>query len=636
MRKVLLSLFMLFFAWGANAQHAPMQVEDACISPDGLTLRLTLNYYSGPHLYIYISGITTTSGIQEVSQAANAQNPSYVDFTYDLSSYTSTPLTGCTAITYSSYGLAGNSGSTYTPLTICPCTEPTPTGCYYADDGGNVVVKLVSSQPNIDNYYLWDPNDLSGAHYVSTKTGVLDPDGVNYDYYFPNYPLTLKDGCATIYYSTQLGDGAGSYDPTEGTWAKTLTVCACPLAPVAQCYSDDGSGNLTIKLSYPLTIGMYLWTQGGSGTTFRYSPGTYIQQDNYGYYYEYTFNIPTSSIPGYTPNSTECFTFYIATRPTDPSDESDDDPQHFATPIRICPCCSQGNVNTHISYTMSTQSPNPLTIDFHSATAITDWNFGGVIQSSGINTSYTFPNAGTYPVTCTSSTPLSGRPPYSIPDCTKSDNICLTGISVDRSQNINSNVFSGPCSVDFTATINGNLISLTIPQTFTGGVISAYPATRYIIWGDLSPDISFSGALPSYTVTHPYTTTGNYVVYCSGVAGCLTGMSICIDDADHDEQRKANPNPPVPTVQQTVQSIDLFPNPATDVVTLTFNLQNPTTIKVDVVDVVGRVVIPVTNTPMNPGNQKIEINTTSLASGIYNVNIQTDKGTTTKRLSVVK
>ncbi len=644
MRKVLLSLFVLFFALCAHADNSAQQVVDACISADGMKLRITLNHLSYTNMYIYIPGITTTSGIPDISYTHNPQDPTSVDFNFDLTGYATTPLTGCVAITYSGDPVSGHSGSTYTPLTICPCTEPTPTGCFYMDVNGADVVKLVSTNPNIDNYYLWNPSDLSGMHYVANGPGTLDADGVHYDYYFPNYPLSIQNGCATIYYSTQLGDGTGSYDPTKGTWANTLTICPCPLAPVSQCYSDDGSGNLTIKLSYPIFTDVRLFTQTGAGATaYSYDHNASnisfaVPQDASGNYI-YTFVIPTSDIPLYIPNSTGCYTFYVSTEPWDPANV-DASPADFATPIRICPCCSQGTANSHISYTLSTQSTNPLTVDFSNGMG-TNWDFGdGHTATNSSNVNHTYTTAGSY--TVSSSTHMSilyNGTGLWVPDCTKSDMICLTGTPVDRTQNINNNNVNvlGPCGVDFTASINGNFLSLTIPQTFTGGLFNAYPATRYIIWGDSSPDISFSGALPSFTVSHTYSAAGTYVVYCSGVAGCLTGLSICIDDNDHNEQRRANPNTPIPTtVQQKVQDINLFPNPATDVTMLTFNLQNAATIKVDVVDVVGRVVLPVSNIAMNPGNQKVEINTSNLASGIYNVNIQTDKGITTKRLSVVK
>jgi len=83
-------------------------------------------------------------------------------------------------------------------------------------------------------------------------------------------------------------------------------------------------------------------------------------------------------------------------------------------------------------------------------------------------------------------------------------------------------------------------------------------------------------------------------------------------------------------------SIDLFPNPAKDMATLQFNLATAGNVQVTVVDVVGRTVSTVINGNMNAGAQKLQINTSALAAGVYTVKIATENGISTERLSVVK
>lgn len=80
----------------------------------------------------------------------------------------------------------------------------------------------------------------------------------------------------------------------------------------------------------------------------------------------------------------------------------------------------------------------------------------------------------------------------------------------------------------------------------------------------------------------------------------------------------------------------IFPNPAKDNATLSFNLLAQTEVKVTVVDGLGRVVAVVTDGALNSGNHQLTINTANLASGVYNVMISTDAGTATQRLSVTK
>ncbi len=83
-------------------------------------------------------------------------------------------------------------------------------------------------------------------------------------------------------------------------------------------------------------------------------------------------------------------------------------------------------------------------------------------------------------------------------------------------------------------------------------------------------------------------------------------------------------------------NISLYPNPAKDNATLSITLAAATNVRVDVIDAIGRTVATVANENMTAGTQKVNISTNGLASGIYNVKIVTDAGTTTQRLSVVK
>lgn len=83
-------------------------------------------------------------------------------------------------------------------------------------------------------------------------------------------------------------------------------------------------------------------------------------------------------------------------------------------------------------------------------------------------------------------------------------------------------------------------------------------------------------------------------------------------------------------------ALNVFPNPASDVSAVSFNLLNTTEVNVTVVDGVGRTVAQVAQGNLNAGNHKININTANLAAGVYNVMITTDAGTATKRLSVVR
>jgi len=83
-------------------------------------------------------------------------------------------------------------------------------------------------------------------------------------------------------------------------------------------------------------------------------------------------------------------------------------------------------------------------------------------------------------------------------------------------------------------------------------------------------------------------------------------------------------------------AISLYPNPANDKATLEFNVVKSGNVTVQVVDLTGRVITTVVNENMTTGAHQVTVNTAALSSGVYNVQIRTEEGTITQRLSVVK
>lgn len=86
----------------------------------------------------------------------------------------------------------------------------------------------------------------------------------------------------------------------------------------------------------------------------------------------------------------------------------------------------------------------------------------------------------------------------------------------------------------------------------------------------------------------------------------------------------------------TVNDIRLFPNPASATARLSFTNTEKGQVSVSVTDVAGRTVATVADGIMSVGAQTVDINTSTLAAGVYNVVIRTERGQTAERLSVVK
>jgi hypothetical protein len=82
-------------------------------------------------------------------------------------------------------------------------------------------------------------------------------------------------------------------------------------------------------------------------------------------------------------------------------------------------------------------------------------------------------------------------------------------------------------------------------------------------------------------------------------------------------------------------AIDVYPNPATNVANIQFNLPTSATVTLSIVDMNGKVVSSNTE-KLNAGNNKFMFNTNMLSNGIYSVRLTSNEFVDTKKLSVIK
>lgn len=109
------------------------------------------------------------------------------------------------------------------------------------------------------------------------------------------------------------------------------------------------------------------------------------------------------------------------------------------------------------------------------------------------------------------------------------------------------------------------------------------------------------------------------------------GNNIFIDDV--------NIRSGVPTGVNNIiaeNGLKLYPNPASNSSVLEFTLSMESQVQVVVYDMTGRLMDAVVNAQLGKGNHRYELNTSRLSSGLYNVKIQTENGSITERLSVIK
>jgi hypothetical protein len=80
----------------------------------------------------------------------------------------------------------------------------------------------------------------------------------------------------------------------------------------------------------------------------------------------------------------------------------------------------------------------------------------------------------------------------------------------------------------------------------------------------------------------------------------------------------------------------VYPNPAKEVAKLNFSLEKASTLTIAVYDQLGQLVQVVSNSQFNAGVNQVEINTSSLNSGIYSIKIDAENGSLSQRISVIK
>ena len=89
--------------------------------------------------------------------------------------------------------------------------------------------------------------------------------------------------------------------------------------------------------------------------------------------------------------------------------------------------------------------------------------------------------------------------------------------------------------------------------------------------------------------------------------------------------------------RNSVGSVGVSPNPATDEVLVRYTLERPSLVSVRVTDALGALVAPVTvNETQEQGAYEFRVTTQNLASGVYFVQVVTNGGVVTQKFSVIR
>ncbi|MBA3972275.1 MAG: T9SS type A sorting domain-containing protein [Bacteroidetes bacterium] len=83
-----------------------------------------------------------------------------------------------------------------------------------------------------------------------------------------------------------------------------------------------------------------------------------------------------------------------------------------------------------------------------------------------------------------------------------------------------------------------------------------------------------------------------------------------------------------------ITNVQLYPNPSTNSTTLLFNLSQAASVTILLLDINAKEIFRQTEAEMQKGNQKIQLNTSKLATGIYICKIRSNSGEQTLKLVV--
>ncbi len=144
------------------------------------------------------------------------------------------------------------------------------------------------------------------------------------------------------------------------------------------------------------------------------------------------------------------------------------------------------------------------------------------------------------------------------------------------------------------------------------------------------PTAMVAGTMYPMTLTAPVTAGWNL--------NYMHAIVMMIDDATGRvlNTQNATLTLGVNNVANSVEAISVYPNPASLNANVAFTLQNNSKVTIQVSDVTGRVLSTIAATEYTAGEHEVELSTAGLSSGLYNVNVISEAGTATTRLTVIK
>ncbi len=262
-----------------------------------------------------------------------------------------------------------------------------------------------------------------------------------------------------------------------------------------------------------------------------------------------------------------------------------------------------GNINCSFSYGASQSIPNGPTFNFWQFANGSNyfWDFGDGITSSQANPNHTYLAQGTYTY------------------CLTVDSCPVVCGSV-TAYNCQSNFYYYPDSL--------NVFDVIVVNNATGNNLT-------YIWNFGDGNTS-TQQFPQHT----YASTGNYYLcltvdngngcvdtYCDSINASginKTGFTINVIAPNSTSINKVEKN--------ILSSLNAYPNPVNNNLTIELNLEEQSNIEVFITDLLGNQVSSINNGQMNAGNNELLWEPNNISNGIYLLNVKTNNSLQVKKI----
>jgi hypothetical protein len=120
---------------------------------------------------------------------------------------------------------------------------------------------------------------------------------------------------------------------------------------------------------------------------------------------------------------------------------------------------------------------------------------------------------------------------------------------------------------------------------------------------------------------------------------CIPTMHIVHGDAEAavsmSNLRKMKNVTAIPSISGSITNVNIYPNPSNGMFTITYSLSGSGYVRFSLVDELGQIVYDNAQ-QKGPGSYNEQLNLENLASGIYTLRMQTNGGTTVRKVEVIK